>query len=80
MSLGLIELLMDYVRENCSNVRELSGKCQGFSTGVVCGNPDLPKDPINNIPALVEVMAWRQGIIWTIDIIDAYMSQSASMS
>ena len=31
----------------------------------------VPKDPINNIPALVQIMAWapsrRQAIIWTND-------------
>ena len=43
LSLGLVEIQMDYVRENCNNVNELSGKCQGISTGVVRGNPD----PIN---------------------------------
>ena len=40
LSLGLVEILMNYVRENCNNVSELSGKCQGISTGVVRGNPD----------------------------------------
>ena len=27
----------------------------------------VPKGPINNIPALVEIMAWRRAIIWTND-------------
>ena len=27
----------------------------------------VPKGPINNIPALVRIMAWQQAIIWTID-------------
>ena len=40
LSLGLVEILIDYVRENCNNVSELSGKCQGISTGVVRGNPE----------------------------------------
>ena len=46
----------------------------------------VPKGPINNIPALVQVMAlvptrW-QAIIWTNDgyFTDAYMCHSASMS
>ena len=30
---------MDYVRENCNNVSELSGKCHGISSGVFRGNP-----------------------------------------
>ena len=38
--MGLVKILMDYVRENCNNVSELSGKCQGISSGVVCGNPE----------------------------------------
>ena len=38
-SLGLVKILIGYVRENCNNVRELSGKCQGISTRVVRGNP-----------------------------------------
>ena len=25
----------------------------------------VPKDPINNIPALVQIMAWRQAITWS---------------
>ena len=25
----------------------------------------IPRGPINNIPALVQNMAWRQAIIWT---------------
>ena len=43
----------------------------------------VPKGPINNIPALVQIMAWRrQAIIWTNDgqITDAYMCHTASMS
>ena len=46
----------------------------------------VPKGPINNIPALVQIMAWRrprrQAIIWTnVGICtDAYMRHSASMS
>ena len=43
----------------------------------------FPKGPINNIPALVQIMAWRrQAIIWSNDgsITDAYMRHSASMS
>ena len=37
---------------------------------------------IKNIPALVQIMAWRQAIIWTngVYITDAYMRHSASMS
>ena len=27
----------------------------------------VPNDPINNIPALVQMMAWQQAIIWTND-------------
>ena len=27
----------------------------------------VPKGPINNIPALVKIMAWRRAIIWTND-------------
>ena len=27
----------------------------------------IPKSPINNIPALVQMMAWRQAIIWNND-------------
>ena len=38
LSLGLVQILMDYVRENYNNVRELSGKCHGISTAVVRGN------------------------------------------
>ena len=37
---GLVEILIDYNRANCNNVRKLSGKCQGISTGVVRGNPE----------------------------------------
>ena len=36
----------------------------------------VSKDPINNIPALVQIMAWRrQAIIWTNDgkFTDIYM-------
>ena len=43
----------------------------------------VPRGPINNIPTLIQVMAWRrQAIIWTNDgyINDAYMRHSASMS
>ena len=29
----------------------------------------VPNDPINNIPALVQIMAWQQAIIWTNDVI-----------
>ena len=25
----------------------------------------VPKGPINNIPVLVHIMAWRQAIVWT---------------
>ena len=42
-----------------------------------------PKGPINNIPALLQVMAWRRpAIIWTNDdnFTVAYMRHSASMS
>ena len=39
----------------------------------------VPRDPINNIPALVQIMAWRRP--GDDDYItDAYMSHSASMS
>ena len=40
----------------------------------------VPKGPINNIPALVQIMAWRRAIIWTNDglFTDAYMRHSAS--
>ena len=34
-----IKILIDYIRENCNNVRELSGKCQGISYVVARGNP-----------------------------------------
>ena len=27
----------------------------------------VPKDPINSIPALIQIMAWRPAIIWTND-------------
>ena len=27
------------------------------------------KDPIDNDPALVQIMAWRQAIIWTNDVL-----------
>ena len=27
----------------------------------------VPKGPINDIQALVQIMAWRQAIVWTID-------------
>ena len=27
----------------------------------------VPKGPMDNIPALVQIMAWRQAIIWTND-------------
>ena len=43
----------------------------------------VAKAPINNIPALVQIMAWpQQAIIWTNDgeITDAYMCHSAPMS
>ena len=46
----------------------------------------VPKGPINNIPALVQMMACRlarrQAIIWSNDdyFTDAYMRHSASMS
>ena len=47
----------------------------------------VPKIPINNISALVQITAWRQPgdkpfIIWTNDgqITDAYMRHLASMS
>ena len=46
----------------------------------------VPKGLINDIPALVQIMAWRrprgQAIIWTNDgqITNAYMRHSASMS
>ena len=42
----------------------------------------VPKSPINNILALVQIMAWRRpAVIWTHDgwITDAYMHHSASM-
>ena len=39
LGLGVVKIPMDYVRENCNDVSELSGKCQGISSGVVCGNP-----------------------------------------
>ena len=39
LSLGLVKILTDYIRENCNNVRVLLGKCQGISTVVVRGNP-----------------------------------------
>ena len=46
----------------------------------------VPKGWINNIPALVQIMAWRwlgdKPIIWTNDgkFIDTYMCYLASMS
>ena len=44
----------------------------------------VPKGPINNIPALVQIMApvRRQAIIWPNDgkFTDAYMRHLASMS
>ena len=42
----------------------------------------VSQDQINNVPALVQIMAWRQAIIWTNDgyITDTYMRHSASMS
>ena len=38
--------------------------------------------PINYIPALVQIMAWRRVIVWTnaAYYTDAYMRYSASMS
>ena len=27
----------------------------------------VPKSPINNIPALVQIMAWHRAIIWSND-------------
>ena len=46
----------------------------------------VPKDPINNIPALVQIMAWRRSgdkplteSVMTY-FTDAYMGHSASMS
>ena len=46
----------------------------------------VPKDPINNIPALVQIMAWRRSgdkplteSVMTY-FTDAYMCHSASMS
>ena len=42
----------------------------------------VPVGQINNIPALVQIIVWRQAIIWTNDgqFIDAYMCDLASMS
>ena len=46
----------------------------------------VPKGPINKIPELVQIMAWRRpgdkAIIWTNDgwFNDAYLRHSASMS
>ena len=42
----------------------------------------IPKFGNNNIPALVQIMAWRQAIIWTNDgqFTNTYMRHSASMS
>ena len=42
----------------------------------------VPRGPINNIPSMVQIMAWRQAIIWTNDgkFTDAYMRHSASIS
>ena len=46
----------------------------------------VPKGLINNIPTLVQIVAWRrpqqQAIIWNNDgyFTDAYMRHSASMS
>ena len=38
----------------------------------------VPNGEINNIPALVQIMAWRQAIIWNIDgkLTEAYASFS----
>ena len=43
----------------------------------------IPRGPINNIPSLVRIMAWRRpAIIWANDglFTDAYTRHSASMS
>ena len=46
----------------------------------------VPKGPINNIPALVQVMAWRRpgdkplSDLMMVKFTDAYMRHSASMS
>ena len=43
----------------------------------------VPDGPVNNISALVQIMAWRQqAMIWTNDgsFAGAYMHHSASMS
>ena len=42
----------------------------------------VPWGPINNIPALIEIMTWRQAIIWTNDgyFTDAYMRHPAKLN
>ena len=44
----------------------------------------VPKGPVNNIPALVQIMAWRRlggkPLSETMMVTDAYMHHSASMS
>ena len=42
----------------------------------------VPKGPISNNPALVQIMAFKKAIIWSNDgtFTDAYMGHSASMS
>ena len=42
----------------------------------------VPKAPINNVPALVQIMAILSAIIWTNDglFTDAYMRHPGSMS
>ena len=37
----------------------------------------VPQDQINNIPAMVQILAWRRSVS---QITDAYMHHSASMS
>ena len=57
-----------FLNENCFIVIQISLKL-------------VPKGPINNNPVLVQIMAWRQGIIWTNDGpgTDTHMLHSVSM-
>ena len=42
----------------------------------------IPRGPINNIPALVQIMAWHRSIIYTYDeyFTDAHMRHTAPMN
>ena len=56
-------------RQNGRHFPDVIFKCNFLSENVWISSKMLlkfvPKGPINNIPALVQIMAWRQAIIWT---------------